>query len=164
MTCGQFNNISTSWGLICSGLKKMTSLWRNNVCQFYSYLMSFVSQWATSFWCSMMTAIQLSNKHVILTWRLASFWHQYDQVLPAGLPHIICKAFLSLEGANIVKFLSMYTLSFVWTLKPHFVGISTMLAEYIFTCFQYIFSAFYMPQISFKWHGELKVESIEQSA
>ena len=43
-----------------------------------------------------MTAIQLSNKHVILTWHLASFWHQYDHVLPAGL-------FLKADGSCILS-------------------------------------------------------------
>ena len=44
---------------------------------------------------------QLTNKHVILTLHLSSFWHQYDQVLPAGMvaPNIqkICR------GANFAE-------------------------------------------------------------
>ena len=51
--------------------------------------MSIVSQLVTSFWCSKMITIQLSNKHVILTWCLVSFCHQYDQVLPAGCLHTL---------------------------------------------------------------------------
>ena len=47
---------------------KMTCLWHDvrNVCQFYVYLMSIVSQLVTSFLCLKKTAIQLTNKHVIL--------------------------------------------------------------------------------------------------
>ena len=52
-----------------------------------------------SCWCLKMTAIQLSNKHVIMT------WHQFDQVLPAG------------ESLQVCVMINIFKLRLLWKLQ-----------------------------------------------
>ena len=76
-----------------------------------------------SCWCWKLIAIQISNKHVILTWRLSSFWHQYVRVLSDGWPPLAFWCFYSyLSLATKVLKWQIPTLQELFILTDHGMG------------------------------------------